>query len=461
MAAVQPASCVPFTRPSKQHAQTLVAKVANIPKATLAAFAQAVLVHGDGAVAIVDTGDVSPEPGLFLVLTLEKARADETCVAGLKTKLLKLPGAPDVLYVRPLTRRLQRLFHWGDAHAKRADVEKACKAADVDELLAIMPEARRVIERDDPAELALLPLVHDALQSPPALEDCQHEFFQEHRFEPTVPGPCPLATPGCKKPHAAPFTRCRKCRLVRCLLCARALGERQEERDDILDLYRECQKPPSPAFGAPEAQWLQHPTRPLPFYVLDWQRVPVNEKLSWLRQELGEDADLCDFAQKFLELFSESCRDKDTQRKAILQLYSRYAPECQWRKEAHIPPGLREEFQRIWNPQAPTRCKECAAALTGNYPITRNYCSEACAKARLIAVCSKCNNPPEVHNGWRWCPTCQRGGGPPTDEPPKKKARVEPQVGPYLDIRQAQNYLFFNERPDPHHTPAWKRKLRS
>ena len=47
------------------------------------------------------------------------------------------------------------------------------------------------------------------------------------------------------------------------------------------------------------------------------------------------------------------------------------------------------------------------------------------------------------------------------DERPKKKARVEPQVGPYLDIRQAQNYLFFNERPDPHHVPAWKRKLRS
>ena len=52
------------------------------------------------------------------------------------------------------------------------------------------------------------------------------------------------------------------------------------------------------------------------------------------------------------------------------------------------------------------------------------------------------------------------------DESPKKKARVAPQVGPYLGIRQAQNYLFFNERPDPQHVPAWKataweRKLRS
>ena len=69
--ALQPGSCVPFTRPGKQYVQTIVAKVADIPKATLAAFAQATIVHGDGAVAIVDTGDVSPEPGLFLVLTLE------------------------------------------------------------------------------------------------------------------------------------------------------------------------------------------------------------------------------------------------------------------------------------------------------------------------------------------------------------------------------------------------------
>eukprot|EP00969_Alexandrium_andersonii_P093087 4109671-Alexandrium_andersonii.AAC.1 len=59
----------------------------------------------------------------------------------------------------------------------------------------------------------------------------------------------------------------------------------------IRDRYRECQQPPPPAFGAPEVQWLQHPTRPLPFYVLDWQRCPVDEKLLWLRQELGEDAD--------------------------------------------------------------------------------------------------------------------------------------------------------------------------
>ena len=47
------------------------------------------------------------------------------------------------------------------------------------------------------------------------------------------------------------------------------------------------------------------------------------------------------------------------------------------------------------------------------------------------------------------------------DEPPKKKARVEPQVGPHLDIRQAQNFLFFNERPDPNHVPAWRKRLRS
>ena len=461
MATPEPAPCAAFTRPGKEKVQTLVVKTRNVPKAMLAELCRACIVTGDGAVALVETDSVSFEPGLFLVVSLDKAHKLDATVSELKQRVLKLPGEPEVLYVRPLTRRLQRLFRWGDAHAKRADVEKAAKAADVAELLAIMPEARRIVERDDPVELALLPQVHDALQSPPALEDCQHEFFQGHHLAPTVRGPCPVAA--CShKSHATPLTRCLKCRTLRCHPCARKLGEQQEERKDVLELYRECRKPSAPALGAPEVVWRQHPTRPLPFYVLDWQKVPADEKLLWLRQELGDEADLCDFAQKFLELFAESCRDKTAQKLTILALYSRYSPEHSWHKEAHIPPGLREEFQRIWNPQAPKRCRECAAALTGNYPIRRDYCNEACAKARLTAVCLKCNQPPEVHNGWRWCPTCQRGGGPPkTDEPPKKKARVEPQVGPYLDIRQAQNYLFFNEMPDPHHVPAWKRKLRS
>jgi len=457
-------NCVPTVHVDRQ-LQTFVAKVSGVSKSTLAALAQALVVSGEGGVAVVDTGDASPDPGLYVVVTFAKPWTPAAGIARLRNAILNLPGdrapAPNVHCVRPLTRRLQRLFHWGDAHAKRADVEKACKAADVDELLAIMPQARRVIERDDPVELALLPQVHDALQSPPALQDCQHEFFQEHHLAPTVRGPCPVAT--CShKSHATPLTRCLTCRTMRCHPCARKLGEQQEERRDVLELLRECQKPLPPTLGAPEVAWLQHPTRPLDFFVLDWQRVPVDEKLLWLRQELGDEADLCDFAQKFLELFAESCRDKTAQKLAILALYSRYSPDHSWHKEAHIPPGLREEFQRIWNPQAPKRCKECAAALTGNCPITRDYCNEACAKARLIAVCSKCNNPPEVHNGWRWCPTCQRGGRPPTmDEHPKKKARTEPQIGPYLDIRQAQNFLFFNELPDPHHVPAWQRKLRS
>ena len=251
MATLQPAPCAAFTRPGKEQVQTFVAKTRNVPKAMLAELGRACVVTCDGAVALVETPDTSFEPGLFLVVSLDKAHKLDASVSELKQRMLKLPGEPDVLYVRPLTRRLQRLFHWGDVCAKHVDVEKACKAEDVDELLAIMPQARRVIERDNRAELALMPQLHDALQSPPALEDCQHEFFQEHRFEPAVPGPCPLATPGCKQPHTPPFTRCRKCRLVRCILCARTLGEKQEEREDILDLIRECQKPLPPALGAP------------------------------------------------------------------------------------------------------------------------------------------------------------------------------------------------------------------
>ena len=54
-----------------------------------------------------------------------------------------------VEWVRPLTRRLQRLFGWGDVAADRAAVERASEAGDRMELLAIMPCAADVIERGE------------------------------------------------------------------------------------------------------------------------------------------------------------------------------------------------------------------------------------------------------------------------------------------------------------------------
>ena len=121
-------TCTPIVHVDRQ-VQTFVAKVSGVSKSTLAALAQAIVVTGEGGVAVVDTGDVSRDPGLFLVVTFAKPWTATAGLARLKNQILKVPGdrapAPDILYIRPFTRRLQRLFHWGDAHTKRADVEKS------------------------------------------------------------------------------------------------------------------------------------------------------------------------------------------------------------------------------------------------------------------------------------------------------------------------------------------------
>jgi hypothetical protein len=51
--------------------------------------------------------------------------------------------------------------------------------------------------------------------------------------------------------------------------------------------------------------WRQHPTHPQPFYLQDYKRWPDDEKIAWFRQELGDGADLPDFAWRWLELFGD------------------------------------------------------------------------------------------------------------------------------------------------------------
>ena len=48
----------------------------------------------------------------------------------------------------------------------------------------------------------------------------------------------------------------------------------------------------------------------MPFFVIDQRNVPDDEKLAWVRQELGNDAELPDFAAKFVELFGNKVRGK-------------------------------------------------------------------------------------------------------------------------------------------------------
>ena len=139
--------------------------------------------------------------------------------------------------------------------------------------------------------------------------------------------------------------------------------------------------------GHPLTRFWQHPTKGGRFPVIDPPKPSDEEKLAWLRQELrGGDVGLIDFARKYLELFRGNVHTEAVQKMSALRLYKAYAC-APWTKECDLPPALLTEFQLLWNPEAPERCRECGKALVGAWPILHKFCRDACKKAGIVTAC--------------------------------------------------------------------------
>ena len=463
-----------------QNAQTYVIKLGSLCD-SLSAWMTGRLAEGAGGCASV-TLPATKET--YLVLTEAAAHRFEWRARHLKGSIQQLPGDPRVQWIRPLTRQLQRLLGWGDVLSTKEDVARACEAGDAAELKALLPQAAALIDRED---LDQLPMLHDALRSnePAPLTDCQHVFF-----EGVGQGPCPKGLRHCR----APFTRCSSCGMVACHRCADDVLDEQKNRQEehkekqrvLHELsghdwpeeptkHAECTKcgalrafvcscgaqrcarcqrrfqspPPNPF--APTCVWQQHPTRPLPFYVTDQQRMPEADKLAWMRQELQEGALLPDFAMKFVELFGEKLRGHVPQKSACLKLYAAYAEEGRaWKKESDLAPKLLVAFQRVWDPAAPDRCAECAKALER----PGRFCGSACEYVNTKITCRGCGA--ELDSVHPYCRSCKRGASPLR---PANNKRLRDQAA---QMAMAQRLLFGGEvSKDPAHVPAWKRRRRS
>jgi hypothetical protein len=118
------------------------------------AFGAAALVNGAGAVAQVQM----PSGECYFVLTDSTPRSIQYTATKLAADIRKLPAAPTVEWVRPLTVRLQRLFAWGDVTATRQDVERAVAKEDTAELRAMLPQAARLIDDGDTEMLSVPPM---------------------------------------------------------------------------------------------------------------------------------------------------------------------------------------------------------------------------------------------------------------------------------------------------------------
>jgi hypothetical protein len=274
-----------------------VVNTTGCPAELLSEWAAARIVTGDGAVAQVRLFNEET----YLVLSLARAANVDLTVRTITTGIAGLPGAPRVAWVRPLNRRHQALFGWGDVAA-------------------------------GPGEA-------------PATEE--------------------LALP--------------------------------------------AQLP-----GRPACVWRQHPMAPQPFFVLDYKRWPDEEKVAWLRQELGGGADVQDFARKWQELFGDTT-GAASQKTTCLKLFCAYSG-LPWRKESDLPPAELTEFLRVWDPAAPERCSECsrAAPPPGRFTVRkggRPYCSEACACAGQLLTCRRCGGA--VDTEYPRCTSCNWGLVPP------------------------------------------------
>ena len=200
--------------------------------------------------------------------------------------------------------------------------------------------------------------------------------------------------------------------------------------------------------------------QPLPFFILETIKWPEQEELAWIRQDLGEGADLLDFTRRWLELFSETMRGAVPQKSACLKLFGEYSGTT-LRKESDLPPEQLVPFQRLWDPAAPERCSECnKAAAEGRFQLRRggrHFCSDACASAGVHLTCRRCGEA--VNAEWPRCQSCNWGLKPSkqgcASALDKMLEESEAALRSFLRITRA------TALPDESHEAAWKKRRRA
>jgi hypothetical protein len=140
--------------------------------------------------------------------------------------------------------------------------------------------------------------------------------------------------------------------------------------------------------------------------VIDQTKIPEAEKLAWVQQELGVDANIGEFAAKFLGLFGHKIRGTVPQKATCLKLFAAYTgSDTPWVKESDIPPADRELFRHAWG-EDERICRECGGtASTSNL-----YCSRKCEAAGKKVACRQCKA--SLDHWFPHCPDCSVGGGP-------------------------------------------------
>ena len=248
--------------------------------------------------------------------------------------------------------------------------------------------------------------------------------------------------------------------------------------------------------GSPVETWFYvHPLhRPATCYITDQQRTSATQKLEWIVFELGEEADLISFAGKYRELFGENA-----QKAKCLDHYRKYANIAKsdergpyptvaearkkfYSMECQVPPAELEEFQNLWDSDAPRRCHECNNELPIDATLWQRFCCAEHANAGEKVICNSCVTREDgargedaitycggdvvYHSGCRVCTACGQGSN-----VAKIVSRIHKLTGDTEVVksrkRSAESFQIYNNvlggfavQQDPQYVPAWTKKQR-
>jgi hypothetical protein len=195
--------------------------------------------------------------------------------------------------------------------------------------------------------------------------------------------------------------------------------------------------------------------------VIDQAKIPETEKLAWMQQELGEGADIGEFAAKFLDLFGCKIRGSVPQKAACLKLFAAYSgSDTPWTKESDIPPAARELFKRAWGEEERI-CRECGK-VTGSSDL---YCSRECEAAGTTTVCRKCKA--SLDHWFPHCSGCSVGTGPSEGVLAYRERICTPQSFEAAMKRQVEALALAHRAWSSEqarvegHEPAWKHRRRA
>ena len=162
-------------------------------------------------------------------------------------------------------------------------------------------------------------------------------------------------------------------------------------------------------------------------HMLDYTKYNDDLKLELITMEIGGEADLQSFSKAYLKFFGDLVT-KHNQKQYCLLLYRRYAKISEvddkgayedletarssaYTKESRIPPSELQNFQRLWDKNAPSRCLHCNAAV----PDGRTYCKQHQAAGfklsckRRIAGGLVCGGTIKIINDCHVCNECDWG----------------------------------------------------